>query len=212
MDKGSEKQNFLKETGLSKRVFDIAASFLGLIILSPLLLITAVLIRIRMNKPVLFRHVRIGKNGRPFILYKFRTMTLNHSGSSISLKGESRITSLGAQLRKFKIDELPELWNVIKGDMSLVGPRPDVVEYMSNLEGEELRILELRPGITSPASIKYADEEELVASAPDPHRYYNEVIWPDKVKINLEYVKTRSFSGDLLIIFKTLFVKPGKNA
>lgn len=190
---------------MAKRVFDIVASFLGLIIVSPLMAVSALFIRVGMGKPVLFRQTRIGRYGKPFIIYKFRSMTISHSGDSISLKGESRITPLGAKLRKLKIDELPELWNVLKGDMSLVGPRPDVAVYMTSLTGEERRILELRPGITSPASIKYADEEELVASAPDPHNYYNEVIWPDKVRINLEYVTTRSFVGDIIIIFKTIF-------
>jgi len=128
-----------------------------------------------------------------------------HSGSSISVWGESRITPLGAKLRKYKVDELPELWNVLKGDMSLVGPRPDVPEYTERLKGEELRILDLRPGITSPASIRYANEEVLIASASDPHKYYNEVIWPDKVRLNLEYANNRSFFGDLIIIFDTIF-------
>jgi len=181
---------------------------MGLIIVFPLIIITALLIRLRMGKPVFFQQTRIGRFGHPFTIYKFRTMTNSHNGNSISLKGESRITPLGAKLRKLKIDELPELWNVLKGDMSLVGPRPDVAVYTTNLKGEELRIFEVRPGITSTASIKYADEEEIVASATDPHKYYNEVIWPDKVRLNLEYVRTRNFMGDLIIIFKTLLKRP----
>jgi len=131
-------------------------------------------------------------------------MIVNHSGSSISMKGESRITSLGAKLRKYKLDELPELVNVLKGDMSLVGPRPDLPEYTQKLKGEELKILDLRPGITSPASLKYVNEEDIVASASDPVTYYNEVIWTDKVRLNVEYYKNRSFLGDLIIILRTV--------
>jgi lipopolysaccharide/colanic/teichoic acid biosynthesis glycosyltransferase len=169
------------------------------------MLCVAVLIKYKMPGPALFCQRRTGRNGRPFTIYKFRTMILDHGGSSISLKGESRITPLGAILRKYKIDELPELWNVLKGDMSFVGPRPDIPEYTHKLSGEELKILDLRPGITSPASIKYFNEEELVASAPDPQNFYNEVIWPDKVKINLEYYYERSFLGDIMIILRTIF-------
>ncbi len=188
-----------------KRSFDIVVSFIGLIFLSPLLATIAILIKLRTPGPVLFRQVRTGENDKPFVLYKFRTMIVNHGGSSISMKGEGRITSLGAILRKYKLDELPELVNVLKGDMSFVGPRPDLPEYTQKLEGDELKILDLRPGITSPASLKYVNEEEIVASASDPITYYNEVIWPDKVKLNLEYQKNRSFFGDLVIIIKTIF-------
>ncbi len=185
------------------------ASFLGLVIVSPVILVVAMLIKIKTSGPVFFCQVRIGRYGRPFILYKFRTMIVNHGGDSISLKGERRITPLGAILRKHKIDELPELWNVLRGDMSFVGPRPDVSEFTGRLEGEELRILQIRPGITSPASLKYADEEELVAAAPDPKKHYEEVIWPDKVRINVEYCDNRSFFGDILIILETIFRRKG---
>jgi len=132
-------------------------------------------------------------------------MVVNHGGNTISVKGENRITPLGAKLRKYKLDELPELWNVLKGDMSFVGPRPDLPFYFEKLRGEEKIILQLRPGITGPASLKYADEEELLASATDPVKFNDEVIWPDKVRINLNYYHTRSFFGDISIIFKTIF-------
>lgn len=190
---------------LCKRFFDFLASALGLIVLSPLLLAIAVLIKLKMPGPVLFRQERIGRNGKPFTIFKFRSMTLDHQGSTISVKGEERITPLGAFLRKHKFDELPELWNVVLGDMSLVGPRPDMPGYANQLVGEEKLILKLRPGITGPASLKYANEEELLAGVADPVKHNDEIIWPDKVRINLDYYHNRSFLGDILIILKTIF-------
>jgi len=191
-----------------KRTFDILASFIGLLMLSPLLLVIALLIMLRMRRPVIFRQKRVGRGGNLFTLYKFRTMVADHGGSLISVKGESRITPLGGKLRKHKLDELPELWNILKGDMSFVGPRPDMPEYIDRLRGEERKILELRPGLTGPATLKYAREEELLAAVPDPEMYNNEVIWPDKVRINLNYYYDRSFWGDISIIINTLFDKP----
>lgn len=188
-----------------KRLFDIAVSFFGLIIFCPVLLTIAVLSKLRMPGPVIFRQRRVGRYGRLFTIYKFRTMTLNHNGSTISVKGENRITTLGAVLRKYKLDELPELWNVLKGDMSFVGPRPDMPEYAEKLVGGEKLILQLRPGITGPATLKYAYEEELLTTVPDPQKYNDEVIWPDKIRINLDYYTDRSFFGDILIILKTVF-------
>jgi lipopolysaccharide/colanic/teichoic acid biosynthesis glycosyltransferase len=187
-----------------KRIFDMLASALGLIVLSPVFLIIAVLIKLRMPGPVLFKQKRMGKNNRPFTIIKFRSMTVDHHGSTISVKGESRITPLGAFLRKHKLDELPELWNVVKGEMSLVGPRPDTREYTERLVDEERLILQLRPGITGPASLKYANEEELLAGVKDPVRYNDEVLWPDKVRINLDYYHHRSFLRDIQIILKTI--------
>ena len=188
-----------------KRLFDIVASFFGIILLSPVLLAIAVLIKIRMPGPVLFRQIRAGRHGKPFSICKFRTMTLNHNGNTISVKGESRITPLGAILRKYKLDELPELWNVLKGDMSFVGPRPDMPEYLSRLFGEDKQILELRPGITGPATLVYANEEEILASVSDPRKHNDEILWPDKVRMNLEYYQNHSFIGDLKIILRTIF-------
>jgi lipopolysaccharide/colanic/teichoic acid biosynthesis glycosyltransferase len=190
---------------LAKRIFDIIASLFGLVILSPVLLVIAFLIKLCMPGPVFFRQKRTGRNGKAFTMVKFRTMTTSHSGSPVSVKGESRILPLGAKLRKYKLDELPELWNVLKGDMSFVGPRPDMPEYAGRLTGEESHILELRPGITGLATLKYVNEEELLAGVPDPQRYNDEVLWPDKVRINLDYYHNRSFIGDIFIIFRTIF-------
>lgn len=168
-------------------------------------MVIAFLIKLRMPGPVIFSQIRTGRKGKPFTIYKFRTMTVNHGGSTISVKGESRITPAGYILRKYKLDELPELWNVFKGDMSFVGPRPDMPEYSKKLVGEEKKILELRPGITGPATLKYANEEEFLTSVDDPQKYNDEVIWPDKVRINLDYCHNRSFFGDILVILKTIF-------
>jgi len=191
-----------------KRTFDFFTSFFGLLILSPLLLFIGFLIKIKMPEgPILFKQKRIGRFGKLFTMVKFRTMTVNHNGSSVSVKGECRITPFGSYLRKYKLDELPELWNVLKGDMSFVGPRPDVPGYADKLVGEERRILELRPGITGPASLKYANEEEILTNVADPIKYNDEVIYPDKVRLNLEYLRTQSFWGDIKIIFYTIIRK-----
>ena len=195
---------------MTKRLFDIFASFFGLIILWPVLLLIAAIIKIKMPGPVLFNQQRVGRYGKLFTIHKFRTMTVGHDGNTVSVKGESRITPLGAVLRKYKLDELPELWNVLTGDMSFVGPRPDMPEYYDRLKGEEKKILELRPGITGPASLKYANEEELLASVEDPVKYNDEVIWPDKVRINLDYYYNRTFWGDIMIIFQTIFGRSGE--
>jgi lipopolysaccharide/colanic/teichoic acid biosynthesis glycosyltransferase len=189
-----------------KRGFDIIFSFIGLIILIPLFMIITLLIKLLMPGPVLFSQKRTGLYGKPFSLYKFRSMTVNHGGNSTTVKGDNRITPFGAKLRKYKLDELPELWNVLKGDMSFVGPRPDMPEYTDRLLGKELRILDLRPGITGPASLLYSNEEEILASVPDPQNYTDTVIWPNKVRINLEYYHNRSFFGDMLIIARTFFM------
>ena len=191
---------------MMKFLFDRISSLFGLLVLSPVLLVVAALIKIRMpGGPVIFKQQRVGRNGKFFTMYKFRSMTVNHSGSSVSVAGESRITPLGAKLRKYKLDELPELWNVLKGDMSLVGPRPDVPGYADRLQGEDRLVLKLRPGITGPASLKYANEEEILAQVADPRRYNDEVIFPDKVRINLDYYYNRTFCGDIRLIFQTIF-------
>ncbi len=191
-----------------KILFDRIISFLGLVFLSPILLIVSVLIKVFMpNGPIIFKQERVGQFGNIFIMYKFRTMNVNHSGSSVSIKGESRITPLGENLRKCKIDELPELWNILKGDMSFVGPRPDVPGFADKLIGNARKILEMKPGLTGPASLKYANEEEILANQEDPIKYNTEVIWPDKIRINLKYYEKRNFLLDLKIIFYTLFRK-----
>ena len=160
-----------------------------------------------MPRPVFFSQKRVGQHGKLFTMVKFRTMKMNHGGSTISVKGESRITPLGATLHKYKLDELPELWNVFTGDMSFVGPRPDVPGYADLLQGEDRKILLLKPGITGPASMKYANEEEILALQEDPIKYNNEVIYPDKVRINLEYLKHLTFLLDLKIIVYTVLGK-----
>lgn len=191
-----------------KTIFDRIISLIGILLLSPLYLIIAVLIKLKMpGGPVLFRQKRIGQYGKSFTMYKFRTMKVAHSGSSVSVKGETRITRLGAKLRKYKLDELPELWNVFIGDMSFVGPRPDVPGYADKLKGDDRKILLLKPGITGPASLKYRNEEELLAEKDDPVTYNDEVIFPDKVRINLNYLKHWNFFLDIRIIIYTVIGK-----
>ena len=155
----------------------------------------------------MFKQQRVGQNGKLFTMVKFRSMIVNHSGSTVSVAGESRITPLGSKLRKYKLDELPELWNVLKGDMSFVGPRPDVPGYADNLQGEDREILKLKPGITGPASLKYRNEEELLALQSNPKEYNDTVIYPDKIKINLYYYRNYSFVTDIKIIFCTVLGK-----
>lgn len=188
-----------------KWIFDRVIALIGLIVLLPVFLVVSILIKIKMpDGPILFRQKRVGKGGRIFTMVKFRSMVVSHSGSSVSVAGESRIPPLGAKLRKYKLDELPELWNVLIGDMSFVGPRPDVPGFADKLVGEEREILQLRPGITGPASLKYRNEEEILASVDDPIRYNAEVIYPDKVRINLDYLRHWSFARDLKYIVQTL--------
>lgn len=189
-----------------KWIFDRTAALVGLLVLWPVLAVVAVLIKIKMpGGPVIFRQRRVGRGGRLFTMYKFRSMTVGHGGSSVSVAGEARITPLGAVLRRWKIDELPELWNVLVGDMSLVGPRPDVPGYADRLTGDDRLILRLRPGITGPASLKYANEEEILAGVADPQRYNDEVIFPDKVRINLDYYRRHTLLGDIRLILATVF-------
>lgn len=189
---------------LTKTIIDRLLAAAGLIFAFPIMLLTGIAIAVSMpGAPVLFRQKRVGRNGRLFTMVKFRTMRPDHGGSSVSVAGESRITSLGASLRRLKIDELPELWNVLKGDMSFVGPRPDVPGYADCLSGDDRLILSLRPGITGPATLRYRYEEELLALQPDPQSYNDRVIYPDKVRINLEYLRDRSLGLDLRIIAAT---------
>ncbi len=191
-----------------KYLFDRTASFFGLLFLWPVLLVVALLIKIKMpGGPVLFRQKRVGKSGKLFTIYKFRTMVVDHSGSTVSVEGESRITPLGKVLRKYKLDELPELWNVLITDMSFVGPRPDVPGYADKLVGEDRVVLYLRPGITGPASLKYRNEEKILASVEDPQKYNDEVIFPDKVRINKYYLYHYSFWMDIKMIFVTALRK-----
>lgn len=188
-----------------KWIFDRGMALVGLLVLWPVLLVVAILIRVKMpGGPVIFKQKRVGRDGKLFTMYKFRSMTVGHGGSSVSVAGEGRITPLGAKLRHYKLDELPELWNVLIGDMSFVGPRPDVPGYADQLKGKEREVLKLRPGITGPASLKYRDEEDLLAEQPDPQKYNDEVIFPDKVRINLYYLHHYSFIKDIEMIFCTV--------
>ena len=189
-----------------KRLFDFITSLIGLIVLVPIFIIVSLLVKISSVGPVFFVQKRIGKNGKIFQMIKFRSMfVIQRSNSTISAKGDVRITKVGAFLRKFKLDELPELWNVLKGDMSLVGPRPDVCGYADNLKGEDRKILELRPGITGVASLKYYDEEDVLATKDNPLKFNDEVIYPDKVRLNLDYYHNNNLWIDIKIIFATIF-------
>lgn len=191
-----------------KFLFDRLMALIGLLVLWPVLLVLTILIKIKMpGGPVIFKQRRVGRNGKLFTMYKFRSMTVGHGGSSVSVVGESRITPLGAKLRRYKLDELPELWNVLIGDMSFVGPRPDVPGYADQLIGKDREVLKLRPGITGPASLKYRDEEELLARQSDPQRYNDEVIFPDKVRINRYYLTHYSFVKDIQMILCTVLGK-----
>ena len=189
-----------------KRTFDFCSSLIGLLVLSPLLILFSIAIKISSSGPVFFLQKRVGKDGKLFTLIKFRSMIVEHDNiSTATARGDARITKIGEFLRKYKLDELPELWNVIKGEMSLVGPRPDVPGYADKLVGKDRDVLKLRPGITGTASLKYANEEEILASQENPQKYNDEVIFPDKVKVNLDYYENQSFWLDIKIIFATIF-------
>ena len=189
-----------------KRTFDLISSFIGIIILMPLLIILGLFVKFSSSGPILFKQQRVGRYGKLFYMIKFRTMFVQQeSNSSVSVKGDKRITKIGAFLRKTKLDELPELWNVFIGEMSIVGPRPDVPGFADTLKGDDRKILTLRPGITGPASLKFANEEQLLAKVKDPEEYNRTVIFPEKVRLNLKYYHENNFIIDLRIIFATLF-------
>jgi lipopolysaccharide/colanic/teichoic acid biosynthesis glycosyltransferase len=189
-----------------KRLFDIVVSFLGLMILSPLLLLVALLIKLDSRGPIFFRQERIGQGFQPFYIYKFRTMTQDASkhGGAITVRDDPRITRAGAFLRKTKIDELPQLLNVLKGEMSLVGPRPEVRKYVELFRKDYEEILKVRPGITDLASLKYQDEAELLGQSADPDQEYISRVLPDKLKLAKDYVSCSSFFFDMGLIIRTL--------
>lgn len=189
-----------------KRTFDIAASALGLLILSPLFLVLAVWIKCDSHGPVFYRQVRVGRHNRDFRLFKFRSMRPGaDSGSLITIGGrDPRITRSGYIIRRYKLDELPQLINVFLGDMSLVGPRPEVRHYVEMYTAQQMHVLDVRPGITSLASIRYRNENELLAQADDPEQCYITRVMPDKLAIDLEYVDHASLLTDLRLIFSTL--------
>ena len=212
-----------------KWIFDRLVSLIGLLLLWPVLIIVAILIKVKMPGPILFVQKRVGKDGKLFDCHKFRSMKVDHGGSTVSVAGESRITPLGAKLRHYKLDELPELWDVFIGNMSFVGPRPDVPGYADALEGEDREVLKLRPGITGPATMKYRDEEEQIAEfisemkneelrmkngIPSDYSdeqvavWYNDtVLYPDKVRLNRYYLHHYSFIKDIQMIVYTVLGK-----
>lgn len=188
-----------------KRLFDITASGLGLLVLSPLFLILAVWIKLDSPGPVFYRQVRVGRGNKDFRLFKFRSMRVGSDKKGLITVGghDPRVTRSGYYIRKYKLDELPQLINVFVGDMSLVGPRPEVRKYVDLYTPDQLHVLDVRPGITDMASIRYRNENELLEQAADPEQYYRDVVMQDKLRINLEYVADHSFVKDLKIIFMT---------
>ena len=210
---------------LLKYIFDRLVSFIGLLFLWPALLIVAILVKVKMpGGPAFFVQKRVRKDGKLFDCHKFRTMTVKHNGSTVSVAGDSRITPLGAKLRHYKLDELPGLWDVLIGNMSFVGPRPDVPGYADKLQGDDRDVLKLRPGITGPATLKYRLEDEMISeyvakkqAAGDTRsmqeiavEYNDNVIYPDKVRINCYYYHHYSFIKDILMIVCTVLGKKMK--
>ena len=192
-----------KKNKLIKRIFDFTLALIGLLITWPIILIAWIIASIETKSNGFFLQKRVGENGKLFTIIKIKTMYPNY-GSTVTTANDNRITKSGKIFRKYKIDELPQLINVLKGDMSFVGPRPDVPGYADKLEGEDRIILSIKPGITGPATLKYKNEEEILARVNDPIKYNNEVIWPDKVKINKEYIKNWSLKKDIEYILKTI--------
>lgn len=210
-----------------KWLFDRTVSFVGLLLLWPVLLIVAILIKVKMpGGPAFFVQNRVGKDGKLFKCHKFRTMTVNHNGSTVSVAGDSRITPLGAKLRHYKLDELPGLWDVLIGNMSFVGPRPDVPGYADKLIGDDRDVLKLRPGITGPATLKYRLEDEMISDYVSQKQkegdtrgmqkiaveYNDTVIYPDKVRLNCYYYRNYSFIKDIQMIICTVLGKKMKYA
>ena len=188
-----------------KRSFDVFFSFLGVLIFLIPTLILIIVSTISFNKFGLFRQLRIGMYGKSFWMYKIRTMEGEGKNDTITVENDPRINRFGGYLRRTKLDEIPQLWNVFIGDMSFVGPRPDVPGYADNLTGDDRIILSVKPGITGPATLKYRNEEQILAAQNDPRRYNDEVIWKDKVEINKRYLKNWSFQNDIRILLETFF-------
>lgn len=192
-----------------KRLFDFTVSGIGLIALSPFLFLCALVIKALDPGPVFFVQERIGQGGVPFRMLKFRTMVVNNSGSSITVGADRRITKLGRFLRKFKIDELPQLINVLKGEMSFVGPRPELQKYVALYSPDEKAVLRLKPGITDLASFAFFDESELLAQAPDPEQFYIQTVMTEKIRINLAYAERANFMVDIVLISATVLRATG---
>lgn len=193
-------------TAARKRLFDIVCSACGLILLSPVYLIAALAVGLTSPGGVLFRQERMGLGGKPFTIYKFRTMRKDNAGLKITTASDNRITSVGRILRKTKLDELPQLLNVLKGDMSLVGPRPEVREYTDLYSEEQRQVFLVRPGITGVASIRYRNENDILSSSSDPNQTYIEEVMPEKLRLDLSYIPRACVSRDIALIFETLAV------
>lgn len=189
---------------MGKRAFDVTLAGFGLLMLAPVLLLVAVWIKLDSPGPVLFRQERIGRFGRPFLIHKFRSMRVDNAGAQITVGADPRITRAGHVIRALKLDELPQLWDVLRGAMSFVGPRPEVARYVA-MYPADLRelVLSVRPGITDPASLQFRNESELLARAADPEREYVDVVMPAKLKLSADYVRGASLGGDLRLIMRT---------
>ena len=191
---------------IPKRLFDVTAALAGLVVLSPLMLVLAILVRATSPGPALFIQERVGRHGRGFRCAKIRTMcTGAQAQGTVTTAADARVTPLGRWLRRWKLDELPQLWNVLAGRMSFVGPRPDVPGYADRLQGADRRILELRPGITGPATLLFRDEERLLALAKNPQSFNDAVVYPEKVRLNREYLEGGNFGRDLGYVFATVW-------
>jgi len=192
---------------MTKRLFDILFSLIGLVLLLPLFVVVSILIKLDSNGPIFFRQERVGKNFRPFRIYKFRTMTVDteDKGPQITVAGDRRVTKIGEFLRNYKIDELPQLINVLKGEMSFVGPRPEVLRYVELYKIEYETLLTIRPGITDPASIRYSKEEKVLSASKNWGDDYIKIILPEKIKLSSQYADNHNILTDLRLIFKTIF-------
>ena len=189
-----------------KRAFDAFCSAIALVLLAPLLLLIGIVVAAGSSGGAFYHQERIGRHGAPFRLHKFRSMQVHREGAQVTLgTSDPRITSVGRVLRKYKLDELPQLWNVVKGDMSLIGPRPEVAQYVALYTDEMRGVLTVRPGLTDPASIAGFDEGERLEAANDPEQHYREVILPEKVAQQLAYVRSATFASDIRVIARTLF-------
>lgn len=199
------KEGLSRNQKVLKRLFDLFFAFIGLVLLIIPLLILIAMATISTGKFGLYSQNRIGLHGESFVMYKIRSMSKGDDASGITLKSDPRITTFGRFIRDFKLDELPQLWNVLIGDMSFVGPRPDIPGYADRLSGKDRIILSVRPGITGPATIKFKDEETLLAQQIDPITYNDEVLWKEKIEINKTYIKNWSLKSDINYILRTLF-------
>jgi lipopolysaccharide/colanic/teichoic acid biosynthesis glycosyltransferase len=187
-----------------RRLLDVTVAGMLLLVLAPLLGVLALLVRATSTGPALFRQIRVGRDGQPFVLLKLRTMRADAPGPVITSGGDPRITRLGAWLRRTKLDELPQLWNVLRGDMSLVGPRPELPQYVALYTPAQRAVLRVRPGLTDPASLAWANEAATLATFPEPHRAYADAVLPRKLALSLAYLERRSVWSDLAVVLRTV--------